>query len=213
MSALLDKAICLKLNSHWQALGFKTVRDAFTDLTSQREDEDRPAALALDLEFGLNADGTINYDVLVKASPTEWSAWVDLPVREGDLSINTTRGEIRVPTVIVARNFAKMPEKRFKPSGRTVFERDAGICQVTGKHVGRERGNLGHIIPKSRGGKVTFENTAWMERGINTQMGNRTPEEAGMTLIRKPVAPKPVPVSATIKEAKHPSHTKFVTLK
>jgi hypothetical protein len=211
MSDILQKSLVLKLNSRWQALGFRTVREAFTDLTSQREDEDRPAALALDLEFGLNPDGTPDHDNLVKASPTEWADWIVLPVRPYDLSIQTSRGEIRVPTILVARNFASMPEKKFKPSGRTIFERDGGKCQVSGAYVGRDRGNLGHIVPRSRGGRITFENAVWIDRQLNTKMGNRTPEEAGMTLIRQPRAPRSVPVSATIREPKHPSQSKFVT--
>lgn len=223
MSDILDKAVCLKLNAHWSALGFKTVRKAFTDLTSMEPGEEelakiekrlpRPSALALDLEFGRNPDGTLNYDKLVSATPTEWDAWLELPVRDYDLSICTTQGEIRVPTVIVARNFSKMPEKKFKPSAKTIFERDGGVCQVSGKHVGREKGNLGHIVPKKRGGRVTFENAVWLDRGINTEMGCRTPEEAGMKLIRQPKAPKSLPISATIREPKHPSHKKFVTSK
>ena len=41
-------------------------------------------------------------------------------------------GEIRVPTVIVAVNFARVPKKRPKLYARTIREGDGNRCQYTG---------------------------------------------------------------------------------
>lgn len=211
MSNILDKAICLKLNTGWKAIAIRTVRDAFTDLTSVAPGEEETSALAMDLEFGLNPDGTMNYKDPILSTPTEWMDWINLPIRPYDLTISTTRGEIRVPTILISRNFDKMPMIERKGANRRgVMERDKGICQVTRKFVG-DRGNLGHVIPKDRGGKKTWENLAWMDPAVNTAMRNRTPDEAGMPLIKRPVAPRPMPLFMTLREAKHPTWTKFVT--
>jgi len=46
--------------------------------------------------------------------PVTWDEWITLPIRDGDNAVHTVRGAIRVPTVIVALNFAKVPKKRPK---------------------------------------------------------------------------------------------------
>jgi len=216
MSSVLDKILCVKLNAAWQPIKVRSVRDAFTDLTSMTPGEEqlavlehrapRPAALAIDLSFGLNADGTVNYDDPLCTVPTKWEDWINLLIRDYDLTVTTSHGEVRVPTMLIASNYRDMPEKEYKPNRRTIRDRDKGICQVTRRFIG-DKGNLGHIIPRDRGGKLTFENIAWMDPEVNTRMGNRTPDEAGMPLIRKPYAPKPVPLMVAIARdgAKHPS--------
>ena len=65
--------------------------------------------------------------------PVQWDEWITLPVREGDHAVRTARGAIRVPTVIVAVNFAKVPKKRPKLSARNIRERDGNRCQYTGR--------------------------------------------------------------------------------
>ena len=58
------------------------------------------AATALDVQTG---------DHIV---PVRWDDWIKLPVREHDKAVNTPRGPVRVPTVIVAANYAKVPLRR-----------------------------------------------------------------------------------------------------
>ena len=108
--------------------------------------------------------------------------------------------------MLIARNCRKMHERKYRPSRKGIKERDKGICQVTRRFVG-DKGNLGHIIAKSKGGKITWTNAVWLDPEVNTRMGNRTPEEAGMPLIRRPIAPAPVPIMIDIARAgaKHPS--------
>ena len=212
MSAILDKQIVLKLNSLWQAVATRTVRDAITDLTS--ESDGRKPALALDITYPRHEDGSINYDLPPTAWPLEWDEWIKLPVRPEDLSIQAGRGLIRVPTVLVCCNYAKMPMRKFKPNRRSVYERDKGVCQVTGRFVGWKGGNLDHIVSKARLKKQgvnpdTFENLVWMDADLNTRKGDRPLAELGMKLIRKPVAPKEVPVCRTF-SVQHPTWTGFL---
>ena len=61
--------------------------------------------------------------------PLTWDEWITLPVREGDYAVRTARGAIRVPTVIVAVNLAKVPKKRPKLCSKTIRERDGNRCQ------------------------------------------------------------------------------------
>jgi len=53
-----------------------------------------------------------------------WDEWITLPIRPSDNAVQTVRGPIRVPTVIVAVNYAKVPKKRPRLCARGIRERD-----------------------------------------------------------------------------------------
>ena len=132
-------------------------------------------------------------------SPFDQRNYTTLPVREGDQSVRTARGAIRVPTVIVAVNFAKVPKKRPKLSAKSIRERDGNRCQYTGKLLRPDEGSLDHILPRSRGGKDEWGNLVWSDKTVNAKKGNRLPHEAGLKLLTVPRAPKELPVTALIR--------------
>jgi 5-methylcytosine-specific restriction endonuclease McrA len=49
---------------------------------------------------------------------------------------------------------------------------------------------MDHVHPKSKGGLTEWENIVVSCTDCNSYKANRTPEEAGMTLLRKPVKPR-----------------------
>ncbi len=175
----LNAPTVLVLNRNWQAIHVKTPAEAFCMLATG-------SATALDI----SAEGIV---------PVRWTDWLALPVREGDRVALTPRGGVRVPTVIVAANFAKVPKKRPRFSLRAVWERDGGRCQYTGKSLRPGEGNVDHVTPRSRGGATTWENCVLAAREVNTRKANKTPDEAGLRLARKPQRPPEVPVTATIR--------------
>jgi 5-methylcytosine-specific restriction endonuclease McrA len=182
MSDILNKTIVLVLNRNWQAINIRTPADAFCQMATN-------AATALDIE----GESHIR--------PVAWDEWITLPVREGDYAVRTARGAIRVPTVMVAVNFAKVPKKRPKLSAKNIRERDGNRCQYTGVLLRPDEGNLDHVVPRSRGGADTWENLVWSSKQVNTRKGNRLPHEAGLKLLSLPCAPKELPVSAMIRNA------------
>jgi hypothetical protein len=103
-----------------------------------------------------------------------------------------------------------MPMRTPRVSRAAIFARDRGICQYTGEFVGKSGGNLDHVVPRDRGGHDSFENLVWSKKEINSFKANRLPHEAGLRLMRKPYAPKPLPLSATIREARHPDWRHFL---
>src|SRR6185295_2431201 len=108
-SDVLNKTIVLVLNRNWQAINILTPQDAFCQMATN-------VATALDIE----GDEHIR--------PVTWDDWITLPVRDGDHAVRTTRGAIRVPTVIVAVNYARVPKKRPKLCARAIRERDGNRC-------------------------------------------------------------------------------------
>src|SRR6266540_2547842 len=185
MSDILNKTIVLVLNRNWQAINIRTPQDAFCQMATN-------VATALDIELGAEAPAL---------RPVKWDEWITLPVRDGDYAVRTARGAIRVPTVIVAVNFAKVPKKRPKLCAKTIRERDGNRCQYTGQLLKPEEGGLDHVLPRSRGGADTWENLVWSSKDVNTRKGNRLPHEAGLKLLSVPRAPKELPVTALIRNA------------
>ena len=106
-----------------------------------------------------------------------------------------------MPTVIVAVNFAKVPKKRPKLCARSIRERDRNRCQYTGALLRPEEGSLDHVVPRSRGGRDTWENLVWASKGVNTKKADRLPHEAGLKLLSTPRAPNALPLSALIRNA------------
>jgi 5-methylcytosine-specific restriction endonuclease McrA len=182
MNDILNKAIVLVLNRNWQAINIRTPQDAFCQMATN-------VATALEIE-GEN-----------HIRPVKWDEWLTLPIREQDNAVQTVRGAIRVPTVIVAVNFARVPKKRPKLSAKNIRERDGNRCQYTGKVLRPDEGSLDHVLPRSRGGKDTWENLVWSCKEINARKGNRLPHEAGLRLLTVPRAPKELPVSVTLRNA------------
>jgi 5-methylcytosine-specific restriction endonuclease McrA len=199
MSDILNKTIVLVLNRNWQAINIRTPADAFCQMATN-------AATALNIEFDDNANEASCHSSLVTRHasgirPVTWAEWITLPVRSGDHAVRTTRGAIRVPTVIVAVNYARVPKKRPKLCARAIRERDGNRCQYTGALLRPDEGSLDHVVPRSRGGPDTWENLVWSSKQVNTRKGNRLPHEAGLKLLSVPRAPKELPVTALLRNA------------
>ena len=133
--------------------------------------------------------------------PVTWDEWITLAIRPQDNAVRTVRGPIRVPTVIVAVNYAKVPKKRPKLCARAIRERDGNRCQYTGRVLRPDEGSMDHVLPRSRGGKNAWENLVWAGKDVNARKGNRLPHEAGLKLLSVPRAPKELPASATTPKA------------
>ena len=187
MSDILNKNIVLVLNRNWQAINIRTPADAFCQMATN-------VATALDIELGDNARAEA-------LRPVTWDEWITLPIRDGDNLARTVRGPIRVPAVIVALNYAKVPKKRPKLSAKNIRERDGNRCQYTGKLLHPDEGSLDHVLPRSRGGKDEWENLVWAAKEVNQRKADRLPQEAGLRLLSIPRAPKELPMSALIRNA------------
>jgi 5-methylcytosine-specific restriction endonuclease McrA len=109
-----------------------------------------------------------------------------------DDRLESWQSAMYMPAVIRMVEFIK-PNKKFsiyKPFNRlNIWLRDAGHCQYCNCKVSKSSFEYEHIIPQSKGGKCTWTNIVCSCHDCNNKKGNRTPEEAGMKLIRKPFAP------------------------
>jgi 5-methylcytosine-specific restriction endonuclease McrA len=182
MNSVINKAIVLVLNRNWQAINIRTPAEAFCQM-------------ATGVATALEIDGADHI------RPVPWDEWIRLPVREQDQPVQTVRGPIRLPTVIVLANFARVPKRRPKLCAKTIRDRDGNRCQYTGIALKPDEGNIDHVVPRSRGGQDTWENCVWASKAINSKKGNRLPHEAGLKLLKTPKALREVPVTALIRNA------------
>lgn len=171
----LKKETVLILNRNWQAIHVKSPLEAMTMMYSD-------SATALDIR---------GEDHMI---PLKWKDWVQLPIEnETDDFIQTIRGNIKIPKVLVLCNYDKVPRKRPKFCPKAVWDRDEGTCQYTGQKLTLHNANIDHVIPRSRGGKTDWHNCVLTHKDVNSKKANKTPEEAGLKLIRKPQDPKELP--------------------
>ncbi|MEI8270428.1 MAG: HNH endonuclease, partial [bacterium] len=63
-------------------------------------------------------------------------------------------------------------------------------CQYCQKMKNSEELSLDHVVPKCQGGLTTWENIVVACTDCNSKKAGRTPKQAGMQLLRKPMKPK-----------------------
>jgi 5-methylcytosine-specific restriction endonuclease McrA len=176
----LNRTTVLVLNRNWQAIHVKSPAEALSMMYTD-------TATGLDI---LGEDQMIPY---------KWKDWIKLPNDLESEYVKTINGDIKIPKIIVLCKFNKVPMKRPKFSLTGVWNRDNGICQYTGKKLSKNEGNVDHIMPRSRGGKTDWSNCVLAHKEINAQKANRTPEEAGLKLIKPPTIPRHMPTTFYIK--------------
>jgi 5-methylcytosine-specific restriction endonuclease McrA len=109
---------------------------------------------------------------------------------ENDVSryLRAERISLPVPLVIRLVQYVPIPRRLKVPMTRkTLLSRDQYTCQFCGTIQGPL--TVDHVLPRSRGGLTSWENCVAACLRCNHRKGNKTPEEAGMHLIKRPVRP------------------------
>lgn len=162
------------------------VRRALT-LLCKRDLDDRPVAEVVDVEDGRY----VSYD---------FHDWTEVShfKREFEAArydwVRTVRFDLAVPRIIRVLTFSRLPRQEVKFNRRNLFARDNSTCQYCGKRFSTAQLSLDHVVPRSHGGPSTWDNMVCACVKCNVRKGGRTPEQANMKLIRKPVKPRRNPV-------------------
>jgi 5-methylcytosine-specific restriction endonuclease McrA len=108
-------------------------------------------------------------------------------------SLKSPSVEIPIPSIIRMLYYIRRPRQRVALSKKNVLLRDDHTCQYCGT-VGDGRDlTIDHVIPRRAGGDSTWENLATACSTCNQRKGARTPEQARMTLRRRPKRPAFIP--------------------
>ncbi|MEN6307195.1 MAG: HNH endonuclease [Anaerohalosphaeraceae bacterium] len=108
--------------------------------------------------------------------------------------VSAVNFDIAVPRVIRLLFYDRLPRQSVKFNRRNIFARDGNRCQYCGKKYPTSELSLDHIVPRTLGGGNAWDNIVCACTKCNAKKGGRTPEQAHMKLIQKPVKPKRNPV-------------------
>ena len=120
--------------------------------------------------------------------------------------------EIKIPATIRLRKFV---HKKWKPPRfrkHVLFNRDGWKCQYCGCKLNSNTIEIEHVMPSSRGGPTSWLNCVSACKPCNKQKSNKTPEEAGMKLLKKPTVPAPIHFWDSVRnDCWHDSWNTFIT--
>jgi len=175
----------LVLNKYYQAIRVINVKRAFSLLCRE---------LAEVIHIETDDAGKAQWQNL------DFTEWQELSALKKEFQpsgfdwIHTVRFQIAVPRIIRLLGYDKLPRQDVKFNRRNIYARDSNKCQYCGKKFSTTELSLDHVVPKSQGGRATWDNIVCCCVKCNVRKGGRTPDQALMHLITKPVKPKRSPV-------------------
>ena len=119
----------------------------------------------------------------------DFESWAALGAAAGADLVHTPTRIIAVPRVVVLQMFDRVPRAKVRFSRLNIYARDDDTCQYCGTKRPRHGLNLDHVVPRSQGGRTTWENVVCCCYECNLRKGGRTPAQAGMRLRRTPTRP------------------------
>jgi 5-methylcytosine-specific restriction endonuclease McrA len=100
--------------------------------------------------------------------------------------VHSARRSLNVPSVIRLLEYRRIPHQTRALSRKNILMRDRYTCQYCHRTLPSGEMTLDHVMPRSRAGETTWENLVACCHTCNNRKGSRTPEEAGMKLLRPP---------------------------
>lgn len=167
----------LVLNKHYFPVDTGEVRDVLGNIWSE-------SMFPLDIYYDEDENGCINLENI-----SYWNVvknaeeWAKLEIRPYDDYIQTVRGPIRLPTVVICANYEGIPyTKVMFPTKHNIHKRDNFVCQYTGIKLSKDQLSVDHIFPKVRCSynPNTWENQVSCHRELNTWKADRLPEECDL---------------------------------
>jgi 5-methylcytosine-specific restriction endonuclease McrA len=130
-----------------------------------------------------------------KAITLLWQGKVEV-LEVYDRDIRGVSISIKLPAVMRLLKMVRLKEshRAVKFSRINIFTRDGYTCQYCNHKFRTEDLTFDHITPIAKGGRKTWENIVTACWRCNNRKSGRTPEEAGLKLVRKPVKPRWNPV-------------------
>ena len=163
----------LMLNRGYTAIKVISARHAFTLLCRQ-------SAEIISLQNGyyetFGIRDWVDVAELQKQFENESHSWIQLP------SI-----EIAIPKVIRLLGYDQFITPKVRLTRRNLYARDKNKCQYCGNRFSSSDLTIDHIVPRVQGGNNSWTNLVCACLRCNTKKGGRTPKQAHMELITKPI--------------------------
>ena len=187
----------LVLNRYYTAIRVINARRAFTMLC-------KAAAEIISVEDGQY----ITYDL------ESWTEIAELQRQfepDAHAWVRTPQLHIAVPKIIRLFGYDRLPRQEVKLNRRNLYARDGNHCQYCGKTFPTRELTIDHVVPRVLGGNHSWTNLVCSCVRCNARKGGRTPAQANMWLIRKPVKPRRNPtITLRLGEARYRSWKAFL---
>lgn len=203
------KSKILVLNKYYYPIAIGERNDIFVNIWSG-------SMSPLDVHYEEDEHGCIDPENIsyytVVHGPKDWN---QMEIRPYDEYIQTVKGPIRIPTVVICNNYERIPNKGgLFPTKGNVLKRDGFVCQYTNIKLTKETQSIDHIFPVSRcyDNPNTWENQVACHRELNTWKADRLPEECNVSEF-DPICPllkqwKSTYNKKTLKLLKYPTKPK-----
>ena len=171
----LDSQV-LVLNRVYSAIRIVDARKAFTFLA-------KSIAEVISLEQG----NFRNYD---------FGSWTDIADLQREFEseqhdwVRTPSMTLAVPKIIRLFSYDRRPSQDIRLNRRNIYARDESSCQYCGRKFSTRELSLDHVIPRVQGGEDSWTNLVCACVRCNARKGGRTPRQANMRLVKKPVKPR-----------------------
>ncbi len=187
----------LVLNRFYMAIRVVNVRRSMTLLY-------RGCAEVITIEDGQYS----NYDFDAWCEVSQFYALEKQPDEDYLQAVNF---ELQVPRIVRLTRYDKLPQTTVRFNRKNLFARDDHCCQYCGQVRPLSQLSLDHVIPRSMGGKTTWENIVCSCMQCNSRKGGRTPAQAGMKLLSHPTKPRSNPaMSIPLDDPRYSSWKTFV---
>lgn len=133
----------------------------------------------------------------MKAVSLLWQDRAEALVNQ-DRELHSPSRTIPAPSVVRLNHLVRRRQVGPRLSRRNLFYRDAYTCQYCGRRLPAKKLNIDHVIPRGQGGGSCWENLVTSCIEDNIRKGGRTPTEARMQLLRRPVEPSWGPVDLVL---------------
>jgi len=118
---------------------------------------------------------------------------VEVVEHSRDKTIQGVSQKYPMPSVVRVLKHFRRDRIRIKFSRLNIYARDGLVCQYCGQKFMSEDLTFDHVLPRSRGGRTTWENITTCCCDCNAQKADRTVEESGLKLLSKPRKPAYLP--------------------
>lgn len=116
-------------------------------------------------------------------------------VETHDREVRAVTFSFKLPSVVRLLRFVRSKRRPIVQFTRAnIYTRDNYTCQYCRTLFATNELTFDHVVPVSRGGTRSWENIVACCIPCNRRKGSQTPDEAGMTLLRRPTQPIYTPV-------------------
>jgi 5-methylcytosine-specific restriction endonuclease McrA len=111
----------------------------------------------------------------------------EMVVEDQLYQLRTVTKRFPVPSIIRLNRYVSLPFRSgVMLSRQNIFRRDGNQCQYCGSTKDL---TLDHVLPRSKGGKSSWENLITACKSCNSKKGDYLPQEMGLVMKQKPFKP------------------------